>query len=256
MSKKKRLFDLTGIGLAAVFILASCSLRTTTAALATQTASPQPAMPVATGTASPQPAAPTATGMASLTATVPALPTATATEPPTITPTLVTVAQVSPGWNAYCRKGPGADYYAVTFLKAESSYPVIGRDGRDVWWQVQATPKIQCWEGDPTSVTQGPVEAVPIVLAPPLPLSPSTFDSTYHCDSSLNTMTVWLTWTTAEGATGYNIYRNGSLIVQLGPTATSYTDNAPRGVDLNYQIEAFNDYGVAPRLTTKISVCE
>jgi len=42
--------------------------------------------------------------------------------------------------------------------------------------------------------------------------------------------TVTLTWVSAQGETGYNIYRNGTLITKLGQTAISYTDNAPRMV--------------------------
>lgn len=68
-------------------------------------------------------------------------------------------------------------------------------------------------------------------------------------------MTVTLTWVSAQGETGYNIYRNGTLITKLGQTAISYTDNAPRMVDLKYQVEPINDYGAAPRQTIKVSGC-
>ncbi len=244
MSKRNRLFNLIGIGLATVFILSACSPSAPTTEPATRTASPQPVVSTATEMVS------------SPTLTIPTLPAATATEPPMISPTLVTVAQVLPGWNAYCRMGPGTFYYAVTFLQSGSSYPIVGRDGRDVWWQVQVTASVRCWEGDPTSTIEGPAKSAPFVPAPPLPSSPGSFANTSHCDPVLNTMTVWLTWTAAQGASGYRIYRNGSQITQLGPKAISYTDNAPRGVNLKYQIEAFNEYGVAPRLSTKISACE
>ena len=248
MSKRKRLFILVAIGLAAALILPACSPGASPAAPATLTAASQSPLPTATGMASP-------TASALPTATVTEPPTATLPEPPTIAPTNVTVAQVLTGWNAYCRMGPGTYYYAVTFLQAGNPYPVVGRDGLDIWWQVQVTPKVQCWEGDPTSTKEGPVESAPVVLAPPLPSSPSLFGNTSHCDPVMNTMTVWLTWTSAQGASGYHIYRNGSLIVQLGPKANSYTDKAPRSVDLKYQIEALNDYGVAPRLETQIRAC-
>jgi hypothetical protein len=99
------------------------------------------------------------------------------------------------------------------------------------------------------------VEQVPVILAPPLPSSGSSFANTSHCDPVLNTMTVWLTWATAQNATGYNIYRNGTLITKVGPKGVSYTDNAPRGVNLKYQIESFNEYGVSSRQTTRVSAC-
>jgi hypothetical protein len=185
-------------------------------------------------------------------------PAATATPPPTepATPTALLTPQVNPGMDAYCRKGPGTDYFEITYLQAGTNYDVIGRDGLDKWWLIQLTATISCWMGDPTTVTQGPVEQAPLILAPPLPSSASSFAETSHCDPVLNTMTVRLTWLSAQGATGYNIYRNGSLVAKTGSKAISYTDNAPRGVDLKYQIEPFNDYGVGPRLgTTKISAC-
>ncbi len=167
----------------------------------------------------------------------------------------MTVAQVIPGWNANCRLGPGTPYFAITYLLSGSIYPVVGRDGLDSWWLVQVTPTIRCWEGDPTATLEGPVESVALVLAPPLPSSPGLLENTSHCDPVLNTMTVKLTWVAAQGETGYNIYLNGSLIDQVGPKATSYTDQAPRFVDLKYQLEAINDYGASPSLATKISAC-
>ncbi len=242
MIKRKWAFDLTGIALAIVFMLAACSPSASTPAPATPTASQQPALPTATTAASP-------------TALVPTLPAATATVLSTITPTAATVAQASPGWNANCRKGPGSFYFIVTVLQANSFYPVVGRDGLDTWWLVQVTPTVQCWEGDPTTVTVGPVKSTPLIAAPLLPSTAYSFNNTSHCNPVLNTMTVWLTWVPAHNATGYNIYRNGSLIAKLGATAIAYTDNAPRGVNLKYQIEAFNDYGVSSDATTKVNAC-
>jgi len=54
-------------------------------------------------------------------------------------------------------------------------------------------------DGDPTTVTQGPVDQAPLLLAPPLPSSTSSFAETSHCDSVQNTMTVTLTWVSAQG---------------------------------------------------------
>ena len=246
MNIRKSFFDLIRAGPVAAFLLTSCS---------TFAISPAPVAP----TASPQPVTPTATETTLPSATATPLPSATASPTPTLTPTItptpVTVAQVSPGWNAYCRMGPGSYYFAITFLQAGNFYLIVGRDGLGNWWQVQVTPTVQCWEGDPTSLVEGPVEQAPILPAPPLPAPPTAFEDTSHCDSGNNTMTVWLTWGTANGVNGYHIYRNGEAIAKLGPNATSYTDDAPRGVNLKYQIEAFNDYGVSPSLSLKIDAC-
>jgi hypothetical protein len=157
--------------------------------------------------------------------------------------------------DAYCRKGPGTDYFSITYLQAGDNYNVIGQNGLQTWWLVQVPGNVTCWMGDPTTVTLGPIDTVPILPAPPLPSSVSSFADNSHCDPVLNTLTVWLTWGAAQGATGYNIYRNGTLIAHLDQKHISFTDNAPRGVNLKYQIEAFNDYGVSSRQTTRVIAC-
>ena len=239
MSKSMLIYKLIGISLAGALILTSCNAAVT------------PPAPTAPPIPSPSPQPPTAT------ASVVPVVTDTATPVPTATPapTAQLTPQVNPGMDAYCRKGPGTDYFTVTYLQAGNNYTVIGRDGQGKWWLIQLTPTIRCWMGDPTTVTQGPVDQAPLLLAPPLPSSTSGFAETSHCDSVLNTMTVSLTWAAAQGATGYTIYRNGTLVTKLGQTAISYTDNAPRQVDLKYQIEPINDYGVAPSQTLKVSGC-
>ena len=246
--RKTIFYKIYCISLATAFVLSSCTVAATPMAsiraTATPLASPDPEVPTTTVPVGPSATdTPATVSTDTPAATLPAAPTAE------LTP------QVNPGMNAYCRKGPGTYYFAVTFLQAGNNYTVIGRDGLDTWWLVQVTPNVSCWMGDPTTVTQGPVEQAPVLPAPPLPSSASSFVNTSHCDPVQNTLTVWLTWTAAQGATGYNIYRNGSLIASPGPKDISYTDNAPRGVDLKYQIEPFNAYGVGPRQTTRVSAC-
>ena len=218
MSKKTIFYKLIGIGLVAAFILTSCTFATTPVATATLQASSTPLIPTATATLVP-----------SATDTATPLPTATPAPTEPATPTTPLIAQVNPGMNAYCRKGPGTDYFSITYLQVGTFYNVVGQNGLQTWWLIQVPGNVTCWMGDPTSVTQGPVDQVPILMAPPLPGSPSSFTNTSHCDPVLNTMTVRLTWELAQGATGYNIFRNGSLIAQLGAKNNAYTDNAPRG---------------------------
>ena len=248
MNKRMIFYKLIGIGLAAAFILTSCNFASAPVATASATATPM---------ASQTPLVPTATVSAGSSVTETSTPGSTATQVATepATPTTSLTAQVNPGMNAYCRKGPGTDYFSITYLQAGNFYKVIGQNGLETWWLIQVPGNVTCWMGDPTSVTQGPVDTVPILMAPPLPSSASSFENTSHCDPVLNTMTVWLTWTAAQGATGYNIYRNGSLIAKLEAKHLAYTDNAPRGVNMKYQIEAFNDYGVSSRQTTRVSAC-
>lgn len=238
---RRNLFFRCITSLLAAFILASCNAAGAPPADATLTATRAPLAPT-----------PTLTPVPTLTGT--ALPVPTATEPPT--PTLQLTPQVNPGMNAYCRKGPGTDYYAITFLQAGTSYNVIGQDGTNTWWLVQAPGKIACWVGDPTSVMQGPVWQVSVVMVPPLPQASSSFAATYTCDPKNHSLKVAFDWAPVRNVTGYRIYQNGNLLVELGPTNKAYQDNsAPLAVDLVYKLVTFNDYGVSPGVSAAVTSC-
>ncbi len=252
MSKRKVIFQMIGISLVAVLVLTACNLSATTIAPVSATATPvatqAPIVPVATATTAPAVAnSPTPNA----TATV----AATATEMPTATTQLT--AQVVPAINAYCRKGPGTGYYEITYLQNGTAYNVIGRNGLNTWWLVQAPGNVNCWMGDPDASQLGPVQQASIVMVPPLPLTPSTFVNTTICDTTLHTLRVLFNWSDVQYATGYRIYRNGSQLIAVGPSAAAYGDNtAPLGVKLVYELEAFNDYGVAPRASVTVAACD
>jgi len=250
MSKNTMTSKLIWLGLAAAFILTSCNFAAPPVAPSAATATLLP---------SPDPVVPTATVVAALPLTDTPTPFSTATPAAneTTTPTTQLPAQVNPGMNAYCRKGPGTGYYSITYLQAGNFYNVIGRDGLDTWWLIQAPGNVTCWMGDPTSVTQGPVKQVPVLLVPPLPGTPSGFANTYACSATGHTLVVALTWNSVSNVTGYNIYRNGSLIGTVGPQATGFHDNsAPLKANLKYLLEAFNDYGVSDRVKTNVPSCD
>jgi hypothetical protein len=241
--KKIRLFQSIGFNLLAVFVLASCNGVTTPVVSASSTTTPL--VPSVTFTI-----APTVTVIPTIAPTGESSATAISTSTPPLVP------QVNPGMNAYCRKGPGTAYDAITFLAVGNFYKVIGRNSLNTWWLVQATPHVNCWMGDPTAVLQGPVEQVPVVLVPPLPSKSSTFLATYTCAPELHSLQVVLDWALVPGAIGYRIYRNGSLIVELGPNVKAFRDNSsPLGVELVYELEVFNEYGRSPRISAKISAC-
>jgi hypothetical protein len=243
LSKWMNFHEYIGISLVAAFILSSCNGATAPVAPASGTATP--VLPTATFTLEP-----------SVTDIPTLAPTATLAATVTATPTAQSPAQVNPGMNAYCRKGPGTGYDAITFLHVGTFYPVIGRNGLNTWWLVQAAEKIDCWMGDPTAVQQGPVDQVPVILVPPLPERTSTFMASYICDPASHSLQVVLDWGAEENVTGYRIYRNGALLVELGPNIKAHHDNAaPLGVELVYELEAFNEYGVSSRVSAKISAC-
>ena len=256
MIERKILFGLIGFSLVVVFILTSCQSAVTPVApagkLPASAAPVNPTVPPVTDTVAPAPtdtAAPTATETPAATATT--APAATNTVPPTIQ----TVAQVIPAINAYCRKGPGTGYFALTFLQKGTAYNVVGRNDLNTWWLVQASATIKCWMGDPNASQQGPVTQAPAVLVPPLPVTPSTFDRSFIC--STTNLNVSLQWTPVDNSVGYSIYRNGSLLVSVAAGVTSYDDiDAPRQVDLSYELQAFNDYGSSASISTNVAACD
>jgi hypothetical protein len=201
---------------------------------------------------------PTATNTREPTATDTPLPTdtevppPTATEPPPPTHTLQDKAQVVPTVNAFCRKGPGTGYFAITFLQMGVAYNVVGRNDLKTWWLVQLNEKVQCWVSDPKASLLGLVEQVEVVLVPPLPAAPASLDVSYTCDAGLK---VFLGWSAVEGATGYHIYRNGDLQATVGAGSVVYHEKAPLGVKLVYEVEAFNEYGVSVRLAGAMPRC-
>lgn len=253
MSKRMNFYRMIGSVVVATFILAACSPTASpvppVSVTATQAVTASPMPPPAT-----LPPAPTATATSTATATAAATATATATVASTATTQLT--AQVIPSINAYCRKGPGTYYYEITYLLQGTAYNVVGRNSLNTWWLVQAPGNVTCWMGDPGATQQGPVGQAVIELAQPLPVTPSTFQDSYTCNSTLHTLDVVFNWSAVANVTGYRIYRNGSQITDVGPTAAAYSDaNAPQGTNLVYALEAHNDFGVAARITVSVPAC-
>ncbi len=185
-------------------------------------------------------------------------PTATASATETNTPQLSPF--VIPHVNAFCRKGPGTLYDQVTVLQKGTSYNATGRNSpntTDLWWLVQAPGSKDCWVGNSTVDTQGPVEQLAIVQAPPLPSPPGNFANTFVCNLKSKIWGVALTWVETGGETGYRIYMNGALLTSVDKSQTGYKDtNPPLGVDLVYDLEAYNGNGVAPRVSTSVPACK
>jgi Right handed beta helix region len=193
---------------------------------------------------------------------VPAPPRPTGTPVPTAAPitaptlTLEQGPQVTFLSNANCRKGPGPAYDVATSFAKGKLLPAVGRNEASSWWLVQIQPGSTCWVGDAVVSKSGPVEQLPVMQAPPLPEAPAKFVNTNICDVKLKKLTVNLNWATVSGATGYNLYRNGSLLTSFGPGTTTYVDNAPLGVALTYAVEALNGVGHSGRVTTTVPLCK
>jgi hypothetical protein len=175
----------------------------------------------------------------------------------TPTPTAPAAPQLTFLENANCRKGPGSAYDVTTSLVKGKTIDAVGRNTDGSWWQVQLQPGSLCWVGDATVSKSGPVEQLALVQAPPLPETPSKMVNSSVCDAKkLMTLTVNLNWASVSGATGFNLYRNGSLLTSEGSGITAYVDNAPLGVDLTYAVEAVNTFGHSGQATTSVPACK
>ena len=194
------------------------------------------------------PATPTS-GM-TLTPSPTAGPAATATE--ALIPT-VTFVQ-----NGNCRKGPGLAYNIVTSFATGAQAPAVGRNDQNSWIYL-SIPKTTafCWVGVPSVTVDVPVEVLPVVPTPPLPEAPGKFNDKAACVLKMKGLTVQLSWADVANASGYHLYRNGTLLASLNANVSSYLDKtAPLGHDLLYELEAFNADGSSARVQTTVSACK
>jgi hypothetical protein len=76
------------------------------------------------------------------------------------------------------------------------------------------------------------------------------------CSANLNNYPVRLEWSDVSFETGYRLFRNGSQLTQLSANATDYSDDAPKGPDLTYEIEAYNSLGVSARSSVDVPACK
>ncbi len=73
--------------------------------------------------------------------------------------------------NAFCRKGPSADYEDLTAFPQSQSVQIDGRNQDEPrwWWVLIPGTSGHCWVSDSTGSAAGSFEGVSIVAAPPLP---------------------------------------------------------------------------------------
>jgi len=114
-----------------------------------------------------------------------------------------------------------------------------------------------CWLAVSALVPTSGLDGLPVLPAPALPDTPATFTDTSTCIIKLKKLSVQLKWSTVGNASGYHLYRNGTLIATLGATVSNYEhDGLPPDHGLTYGLEAFNASGVSDRLTTTVSACK
>jgi len=76
--------------------------------------------------------------------------------------------------NAFCRKGPSADYEDLTAFPQGQSVQIDGRNQDEPrwWWVLIPGTSGHCWVSDSTGTAAGSLEGVNIVAAHPLPPTP------------------------------------------------------------------------------------
>jgi hypothetical protein len=160
--------------------------------------------------------------------------------------------------NAFCRKGPGTAYFDVTAFEQGKSVIPEGRNDSDPrwWWVLLPDKQDHCWVSDATVDKFGPVEELPVQLAPTLPDGPEGFNASAICDLKAKTRTVKLGWTPVPEAIGYRLYRDGGLLLQLAADKSAYLDTVLNNKDFNYELEAINQFGASYRVISDIPACK
>jgi len=102
-------------------------------------------------------------------------PTATTTVTPTSTTTLTPepdTPQATANQNANCRKGPGSAYPVVWSFMDGQTAPIVGRDQYDTWIVIDRLDgNGQCWVWTDLVIIQGNISDLPVLTAPPLPVT-------------------------------------------------------------------------------------
>ncbi len=147
-----------------------------------------------------------------------------------------------------CRSGPGPTFQLITAFTAGTTLQIVGKDTAHNYWLV-LIPKTQntCWASGEYATASGNYQSLPEatpVANQSIPTRPGSFQYNWSCPGG--NLTTDMTWTdTSDNENGFNIYRNGVLIVSLPANSTSYTDKVvvPVGSSITYGITAFNQNG-------------
>ena len=181
--------------------------------------------------------------------------TASPTDLPTLTPLPVLTATLTPQMfpmvtflqNTNCRKGPGLGFYSVVAYTKGAAAEVNGRNQDGSWlWLRMDTNRDYCWVATATVAAFGDVNILSVTPYQDLPAAPTSFNVTRKVCGSSNV--IWLGWSHIPGAQGYRLYRAGALIETFPPSVTMTIDFVKNAKAFQYALEAFNEYGVSPRV--------
>lgn len=159
--------------------------------------------------------------------------------------------------NTNCREGPGLEFAIVIVLVPGTNYQMIARAADNKYWVVTEIGKPNaCWVPAEMSNAFGNVNLLS-VTTPAAPTSaagalqaPSGLAYQYSCAfNGINSdITVRLTWSDrSNNETGFRVYRDGALVVDLPANSTTYTDlfAGSATVLFSYRVSAYNAAGEA-----------
>jgi uncharacterized protein YgiM (DUF1202 family) len=186
------------------------------------------------------------------------LVTLTACQPGTGIPASSTSAPVLTVREATnCRTGPGTNYDIAFTYPAGTKLQIVGRYEAEDFWQVRSDKSSTgtCWMWGGSVDVTGNSQTVSAVPPPPTvtstsgnpsggtpPEAPSLQKWDYSCSDGKMIFTV--DWKDkANDETGYRIFRNGEVLVELPANSTSYTDTLPANQNVEYYIQVYGPSG-------------
>ena len=201
-------------------------------------------------------------------------PTATSL-PPTTTP-LPPVLMV--GGDVPCYAGPGTDYEIMTTISIGMKMEVLSRDGTGEYWGVESLAGDgQCWTESRYATIVGSSERIPVLAADAVPTlyvaipeTPNKFKIDLSCAPTgsepgaygLNHRTgqavlVLMGWLDSKNETGYRIYKDGLILIELNAGVLEYQDSITleKGTpkSFTYALTAFNEQGESKKVELQIS---
>jgi hypothetical protein len=202
--------------------------------------------------------------------------TSTPTPMPTATP-LPPVLMV--GGDIPCYAGPGPGYETLAVLSIGMKTEVLSKDSTGEYWIVQSPlGNGSCWTESRYATIIGQMEGIPVLAANAVPTetinlpdTPRRLTATTTCvairdnrDSrgtrragDTKKFFVYLNWSNIERETGFRLYRDGILLVELELNTLQFTDNfileKNKPMHVIYTLEAFNDNGASPTIHTAVT---
>ncbi len=156
---------------------------------------------------------------------------------------------------------PSFTYDVIFTYLAGKKLEIVGRYDPGNFWLVKSpeSPTGTCWLWGQYVEVTGSYLAVPSVTPPPTstsapPQAPSILEWNFSCSGG--TMTFNVTWIDkANNETGYRVFRDGELAVELPANSTTYTDSIPllAGESAEYYLQVYSPSGSANSSLMKMS---